>query len=392
MHPRDDDIEFDFFEEESPTAEGPDSGRGTGRGAARGRLPGRGGRGGRPKGPPIAARGLWPILRLLAFIAIVIAVLVVFGLLLQSCSATSKHDAYQSYLAKVATIAHSSTQDGVSVATVLTTPGLKATDLYSKLSSIAEQERQNATNAAALNPPGRLRDENQQVVEALQLRVSGTQGLADTFKATAASTAASDADLLVSQADRLLASDVIWDDLFLAPTKLDLQNEGITGVQPPESHFVANTDLITSTSMAGVLKRLRGASTGGTPSGLHGTNIVKTVAEPGSKELSVSSSNTVIGSPSTAFVVTVHDGGDSQEVSIAVTLTVQKVAGSGSTITQTKKIPVIDAGQDRTVRFSNLGALPFAQKTNVTVDVAAVPGEKTISNNHASYPVLFSLG
>ena len=244
MDPRDDDIEFDFFEEESPTAEGP------GRGGARGF---------RAAAAAEAARearrtpraGLAPLLRLLAFIAIVIAVLVVFGLMLQSCSSTSKHDAYQSYLAKVATIAHSSTQDGVSVATVLTTPGLKATDLYSKLSSIAEQERQNATNAAALNPPGRLRDENQQVVEALQLRVSGTQGLADTFKATAASTAASDADLLVSQADRLLASDVVWDDLFFAPTKLELQTEGVSGVQVPESHFVANTDLITATSMAG---------------------------------------------------------------------------------------------------------------------------------------------
>ena len=59
---------------------------------------------------------------------------------------------------------------------------------------------------------------------------------------------------------------------------------------------------------------------------------------------------------------------------------------------QTKKIPVIDAGQSRTVRFANLGALPFAQKTHVNIDVAAVPGEKTTANNHASYPVLFSLG
>ena len=54
-----------------------------------------------------------PLLRLLAFIAIIIAVLVVFGLMLQSCSSTSKHDSYQRYLTKVATIAHSSTQDGV---------------------------------------------------------------------------------------------------------------------------------------------------------------------------------------------------------------------------------------------------------------------------------------
>jgi hypothetical protein len=311
--------------------------------------------------------------------------------MIQSCSATSKHDVYAHYLAKVATIAHSSADDGVSVATVLTTPGLTAANLSTKLSGIAEQERQNATAAAGLSPPGRLRDENQQLVEALELRVSGTQGLADTFKQTAASTATSDAGLLVAQADRLLAGDVIWDDFFLAPTVAELKTQGISGVQVPESHFVANTDLISATSMAGVLNRLRGASTGGTPSGLHGTNIVKVVSQPGDKELSTTTANTVIGSTSTAFVVTVHDGGNSQEVGIKVTLTIQQTSGGGSPITQTHKISVIDAGKDRNVTFSNLGALPFGQKANVTVDVAAVPGEHDKANNHASYPVLFSL-
>ena len=209
----------------------------------------------------------------------------------------------------------------------------------------------------------------------------------------AASPASGSAEVLVSQADRLLASDIVWDDLFWTPTKLELQAEGVNGVQVPDSHYVANTDLITAASMEGVLKRLRGASTGGTPSGLHGTNIVKTVALPGNKELSETNSNIVIGSTATAFLVTVHDGGDSQEVGISVTLTIQKVAGGGGAITETKKIAVIDAGQDRTVKFSNFrGALPFTTRTNVNVDVSAVPGEKRVSNNHASYPVLFSLG
>ena len=54
------------------------------------------------RGPP---RGLTPLLRLLALLAIVVAVLVFFGLLIQSCASTSKHDAYESYMDKVATIA-----------------------------------------------------------------------------------------------------------------------------------------------------------------------------------------------------------------------------------------------------------------------------------------------
>ena len=382
MDPRDDDIQFDFFADEPATTE-------TG-GASRVRLPRRGGRG--PGSHHPAGRGLTPTLRLLALVAIVIAVLVFFGLVLQSCASTSKHDSYAHYMAKVATIAHSSADDGVAVATALTTPGLKATDLYSKLSGIAEQERQNVNAASGITPPGRLRDENQQLIEALQLRVSGTQGLADTFKATASSSATSDAGLLVGQAERLLASDIVYDDLFLAPSRTEMTQQGVNGVQVPESHYVANPDLITLTSMGGVLKRLRGASTGGSPTGLHGTNIVKTVANPGGTLLSETTENTVIGSTSTAFLVTVHDGGDSQEVGINVTLTIQKVSGGGNPITKTQKIAVIDAGKDKTVTFSNLGALPFAQRTNVTVDVSAVPGEHDKTNNHAAYPVLFSLG
>jgi hypothetical protein len=381
MDPRDDDIEFDFFEEEPPTAEAASS--------SRPRLPGRGGRGPtgprRPAGP---SRGVAPLLRLVLLIIGIVALFVIFGLVLQSCASASKRSSYQKYLSKVDTIARSSDDDGVAVETALTTPGLKAADLSAKLSGIAEQERQNVSAAADLNPPGRLRQENQQIVEALELRAGGTQGLARSFAESATATSAD----LVAQGNRLSASDVIWADFFNAPTKAELQKQGITGVGGvPESHYVTNPDLYTATSMEGVLKRLEGASTTGTRSGLHGTNIVSTEALPDKKTLSESTSNTVTGTTTTAFVVTIHNGGDSQEVGIKITLTIQKTAGGGNAIVQTKTVDVIDPGKDKSVTFDNLGALPFAEKTNVSVDVAPVPGEQTKSNNHATYPVLFSL-
>ena len=96
MDPRDDDIQFDFFDEEPATTEAQSS-------QSRVRLPRRGARG--PRGPAGPARGLTPLLRLLALIAIIIAALVFFGLLVQSCASTSKHDAYKSYMAKVGAIA-----------------------------------------------------------------------------------------------------------------------------------------------------------------------------------------------------------------------------------------------------------------------------------------------
>jgi hypothetical protein len=382
MDPRDDDIEFDFFEDEPATTEAQSS-------QSRVRLPRRGGRGPGLRGPSAPARGLTPLLRLLALITIIVAALVFFGLLIQSCASTSKKDAYKSYMTKVASIAQSSASDGAQVATDLTTPAVKVTALASKLDGVAAQERQNVAAAQRLNPPGKLRPENEDLIEALQLRVSGLQGLADTFRKTASSKASTDAALLAAPAERLLASDVIWDDMFRGPATNEMKNEGVSGVVAPESHFVANHDLITERSMGLVLQRLRGASTGGgTPTGIHGTNIVETKVLPGGQTLSPDTDNTVTAGVDLAFVVTVDDSGDSQEVGIEVTLTIQKPQGA---IVRTKTIDLINPGQTKSVTFRNLGQVPFAQKTHVQVDVAPVPGEHNTTNNKASYPVIFSL-
>ena len=73
MDPRDDDIQFDFFDEEPATTEAQSS-------QSRVRLPRRGGRGtGMGGGLSAADRGLTPLLRLLALITIIVAALVFFG-------------------------------------------------------------------------------------------------------------------------------------------------------------------------------------------------------------------------------------------------------------------------------------------------------------------------
>ncbi len=388
MDPRDDDdIQFDFFEDEPATREAQST--------SRVRMPRRGGRGRgagprRVLGPP---HGLTPLLRLLALIAIIVALLVFFGLLLQSCASTSKHDRYQHYMGKVRTIAKSSEDDGTAVANALVTPAAKATSLDGTLRGLAEQERQNVTAATHLDPPGPLRDENERMIEALQLRVSGVQGLADTFAANPTSKAPGEAQLLSEQADRLLASDVIWDDLFSGPMQQQLKREGVTGVSVPDSNFVSNRDLTTGRSMTLLLSRLKGASTGGTPTGLHGTNISSVKATPSGPTLSESNTlNTVIASSGLGFQAVVHNGGNSQEVGIDVTLTIQRDPASGRTLTKTQRIPIIDPGADFTVKFKNLDVAPFiAVKARLTVDVATVRGEHDTNNNKASYPIIFSL-
>ncbi|HEX4679165.1 MAG TPA: hypothetical protein VH210_08205 [Gaiellaceae bacterium] len=388
MDPRDADIEFDFFEDEPATTEAQSS-------QSRVRLPRRGAdRGPRIRGPQGPTRGLTPLLRLLALISIIVAALVFFGLVIQSCASTSKKDAYKSYMAKVASIAHSSDTDGASVASAMTTSGAKVADLETSLQGIADQERQTLAAAEKLNPPGTLRPEQQNLIEALQLRVNGVQGLTDTFRATASSKASADAAILATQAERLLASDVMWDDLFRVPATNEMKKQGINGVVAPESHFVTNQDLVTTRSMGLVLQRLRGASTsGGTPTGVHGTNIVSTKVTATGKTLSLTTENIIVASPNLGFAVTVHNGGNSQEVGIKVTMTLQKKAGTGGTIVKTGTIDLIDPGQDKSVMFKNVdvGGL-FALHAELRIDVEPVPSERDAANNKATYPVIFSLG
>ena len=288
-------------------------------------------------------------------------------------------------------IARGSQEDGAAVASALTSAS-KAASISSTLRGIADQERQNVKQARSLDPPGPLRPENEQLIEALQLRISGVDNLAKAIEELAPKKTAGETAILEAQADRLLASDVVWSDLFQGPSNTVMKNERVTGVTAPDSMFVANRQLFAETSLNLMLSRLRGASTGGQVSGLHGTNIVGTKAQPGNHTLSTSSENTITATPTLAFAVTVEDSGDAQEVNIQVTMTLKK-DGGGKPIVQTKKISVINPGQKKVVSFTGINTSGFfAVKSHLEMDVKPVQGETRTDNNHASYPVIFSLG
>ena len=200
--------------------------------------------------------------------------------------------------------------------------------------------------------------------------------------------------LLQPPAARLVASDVIWADLFQAPAQGNggvLQREGISGVAVPGSRFVTSPDYASTRYWEAILQRLQGAATsGGGSGGLHGTGLVPdgVKAQPGNQVLSTDTENTVTASTDLGFSVAVEDTGDSQEVQVKVTLTILQTPS----ITQTKTIDLINPGEQKTVTFNNLGQVQFATRTTVKVDVAPVPEEKNTSNNSAEYPVIFSLG
>ena len=145
--------------------------------------------------------------------------------------------------------------------------------------------------------------------------------------------------------------------------------------------------------MTQVWRRVHGAATGGTPGGKHGSALVSVTALPDHKKLNPSgaaSANQITASTDLAFQVAVSDSGAFQEFNVGVTLTIQK---SPKSIVLRKKIDVINAGESKTVTFTNININGlFGLPTTVKVDIEPVPGETVLTNNSAEYKVIFSLG
>jgi hypothetical protein len=376
MTERDTDIEFDFFEE-SETRE-PER---------RERLPRR-----RPPRPPRPPEGMTPLLRLVGFIVLAVAAVVALVLLIDSFRGESKQSRYEDYVTDVALVAMQSQQIGRDLDNLLNTSGLEQPDLQAELGGLADRQEQGLDRARDLDPPGPLRSHQQQMIESLLLRESGLRGLADAFARTADFQVPRRAgEVLVQQAHRLLASDVVWDDLFRAPAALELERQDVSGVAVPDSNFLEDPQLATRQRMALIWRRIEGATTPPPPGALRGNGIVSVEAlGQETVRLSTTELTEIVATPELRFRVVVENSGEAEEVQVPVTLTIQRAANP---IRKEFEVEAIRPGQQVPVIFTDIGLVPddFGEETTLQVAVEPVEGEENTENNTFEYPVIFSV-
>jgi Putative peptidoglycan binding domain len=255
-----DEVEFDFFEDETretaPVV--------------------------KPRGPdrPPAERHL-PLLRLAGLIALLILII---ALPIGLTQGDDVQAADRAYLAKLSPIAGSSAQLGQSFTHLLSPAGRGGSNLVAGLSNLVQQQAQTLARAEALVPPPRLRGEHENALLALELRLSGLQGLRQALPAAVAAHAGADpSTLLAAQAARLLTADLVWNDLFRRPTDQQLARDGLSGTSVPGSHFLADRALAAPSGMLALLQQLRGASSSAKGAvlklGDHGTAVAKWQAQ-----------------------------------------------------------------------------------------------------------------
>jgi hypothetical protein len=363
------DIEFDFFDE-SPTVE-----------RERQAPPRRGPR--MPSGPP---SGVQPSLfRLGILIAGAILLAVILVLWVNSCRSGQKKAEYRDYMTAVGGRASESEQVGQRLNQLITTPGIKLNDLRDELDGLRQRSEQILASARKLDPPGPLREQQASLVEALEFRVSGLDGLAQAFAQVQATKDSGEAgNKLAIPSQRLVASDAVYQDLFNEGSRTVMNKEDVKGIPIPESKFVQNDDIAGPTYWKLVVERLTRSPTAGGP---HGNQISGVIAQPGAQQLSPTEDNTIKASDRLSFQVLVKNSGASQETQVQVSLTIQQ----NPIVRRQQVIDVINPGETKTVVFRNLGPPQFASRTTLKVNVEPVAGEANTSNNTAQYQIIYSL-
>jgi hypothetical protein len=368
------DIEFDFFDE-SPTTESPPRKKDS--------PPGR-----RPRMPrrPPAPPGGPQLYRLGVLIAAAILLAVIFILVVNNCRGDQKRAAYEDYMESATPVATGSADLGGELNNRLTTPGIRLEALRSQVEGLRDQQEQILRQAQDLSPPGPLVEQQEALVEAMQFRVNGLAGLARGLQLVAETDNPEESSgNLANQAQRLVASDIVYADAFRAAAESVLEQQGVTNISVPASVFVQNPEFASPAFWAQSVNRL---TQGPEATGLRGNGIEGVRVLPGGQELSTTGDNTVQVSEDLAFEVLVQNSGESQETQVKVTLVVRQQPR----ISKEQTIDVINQGETKRVRFTGFDNIAFSTQTTLLVTVEPVPGEQNTNNNTREFPIIFTLG
>lgn len=372
---------------------------------------------------PSAPRGKGPQ-RLLVLVIGILIVLVAGYFLVQRCQRDREISAYQGYVAQSNEVAKASGTVGSEFSAAILTAGQTPDGLDKALTREIQSQQQIARNAADLSAPDGVSSYKPFLVQTMQYRVSGLQGLqkalADAFNSagTTGQVPLEQSAAVAATFQRLIASDVVYSDSYQDPVKQVLAQKSINAtvddsqfVDPKLIEFAAPQRMqsilnallggvpvdgggtVTTTDANGnVITTSDGGGGGETGAGvLHGTTLISTFFNPGGMQLDPASVNEVDSANDMSLAITVQNSGDATEVSVKVNV-VLRAKGMDDRTLPTGEITTLDPGAQGTVEIPfGLSDIVFDSVVTAKVTVEKVPGEQNIDNNIGVYQIQFRL-
>jgi hypothetical protein len=369
------------------------------------RMPGRSG-GGNGRGPGLQ--------RLLILAGAVLLVVVIAIWQIRSCQRDQEVSAHKSFVSDANAIAKSSTDIGKEFSAAMIQSGQQPDRLLATIESEISKQQQAVTNAEKLDGPGGLGALQPWFLTSMQYRVSGLQGVHDALEQAFSTQNKQDKAVPADQAadvaatfQRLVASDVVYEDSYRQPAVRVLKDKNIDGVSVDGSRFLSDQvlELTSPKAMETVLNATLGgtatspdSSSNGsngsttptdTTGGQHGLSLEGVSIVPGGGKpavtLSTDTLNEADGTDTMQLRVVVKNSGDFPESDLTVTAVINDKELQ-------QKITALDAGAQETVNIPfKLEDIDISLETSITVTAEPVAQEANPDNNQKKFRVQFKL-
>ncbi|HYH54033.1 MAG TPA: CARDB domain-containing protein [Solirubrobacterales bacterium] len=228
-----------------------------------------------------------------------------------------------------------------------------------------------------LSTPGDMERAQTNLELAFQLRASAMDSIADKTSTALGDTGAEKAMAAIAkQMQKLLAADVVYEQVVRPEVDGVLASKGISGSDLPKSTFLPSEKWLDESAVSDALGGISGATGAATP-GVHGTELAGVSVNE--SELVEGAPVTVSGEEGVEVEVSVVNQGESTESGIPVSVTVE-----GNTLEG--EIDEIEVGETGTTSIP-LTPTPSGEVT-LEVEVEPVPGEQVTENNEATYTLI----
>ena len=307
---------------------------------------------------------------------LILLILLVLGV--KGCLDARANRELSDYARNVTQIVEETGQTSKSFFDKLEDPGNSSvTDFVDQVNADSSALATYATRIDDLSTPGDMKRAQGNLELVYQLRAGAMEEIADKMSTALGDTGAEKAMAgIAKQMQKLLAADVIYEQVVRPEVDSILASNGVSDSDLPKSSFLPDEKWLDESTVSDALGGISGASGTATP-GTHGTELVG---------VSVNGSELVEGAPVSVTAeeaveveVSVQNQGESTESGVTVA-----VSFEGNTIEG--EIDEIAVGETGTATIP-LTPPPSGEVT-LEVEVEPLPGENFTENNEATYTLI----
>jgi CARDB len=307
---------------------------------------------------------------------LILLILIVLGV--KGCLDARANRELSDYARNVTQIVEETQQTSESFFEKLEDPGnLSVTDYVESVNADRSAMDTQSTRIDELDTPGDMDRAQANLELVYQLRANAMDEIADKMRTALADAGVAEkaTEGVAKQMQKLLAADVVYEQVVRPEVDNVLASTGISDSDLPESTFLPDEKWLEESTVSDALGAISGGGTN--VSGVHGTELTGVLVN--GTELVEGAPSTIAGEEGVEVEVQVQNQGESTESGVTVAVTVE-----GNTLKgEIDELPVGEIG----TATIPLTSVPSGEVT-LEVEVEAVPGEQVTENNEAAYTLL----